>query len=99
MAKWANEELLCNARGLDDGYLFIHRSNPLSQKLASVLQPGNTAKSRLASYGCPGYTGSVRPPLSNEIYHIGDDVKIAAPSSADKASHAEGEKSSIDDRS
>ena len=44
----------------------------------------------------PGFTGSVCPPLSNEIYPIGDDVKIAAPSSAEKVSHAKGEKSSLD---
>ena len=88
MAKWTKEELLCNARGLDDGYLFVHSSHPLAQKLNQVLGPGKTAKStklRLtdsSSYGCPGFTGSVRPPLSNEIYLIDEDVSIPPPSTS-----------------
>lgn len=88
MADWTKTELLCNARGLDDGYLFIHMSHPFARKLAGVLQGGKTAqapKVRLtdsASYGCPGFTGSVRPPLSNEIYPTDEEVVIPPPARA-----------------
>jgi 5'-3' exoribonuclease 2 len=88
MAKWTKEELLCNARGLDDGYLYVHQSNPLSKKLEQILQEGKTAKApkvRLTdsgSYGCPGFSGSLRPPLSNEIFPIDEDVVIPPPSTA-----------------
>lgn len=91
MAKWTKEELYCNARGLDDGYLFCHSSFPLASKLSTILQQGKTAKSpkmRLldsAAYGCPGFSGSVRPPLSNEIYSLDEEVKIHPPKSSSKA--------------
>merc|ERR1712238_435282 len=80
MAKWTKSELLFNARGLDEGYLYLHSSHPLASKLNQVLQNGKTAKSpkvRLtdaASYGCPGFTGSLRPPLGNEIIPSGEVV-------------------------
>ena len=91
MAKWTKMELLGNARGLDDGYLYIHSSHPLTQKLSSVLASGKTAKSpktRLtdsASYGCAGFTGAVRPPLSNELYTVEEDVTIQPPPVSEKA--------------
>ncbi|KAL7571127.1 hypothetical protein ACA910_014733 [Epithemia clementina (nom. ined.)] len=77
MAKWTKEELLCNAQGLDDGYLYVHKSNQLTKKLAPVLAKGKTAKdqkTRLTNtaYGAAGFTGAVRPPLSNELYPIDD---------------------------
>ncbi|GAX16536.1 5'-3' exoribonuclease 2 [Fistulifera solaris] len=90
MQHWTKQELFANARGLDDGYLFVHRSHPLSQKLATILKDGNTAKAgktRLtdtAMYGCAGFCGSVRPPLSNELYPVEEDVTIGPPSSASK---------------
>lgn len=80
MSKWTKTELLCNARGLDDGYLFLHSTHSLAPKLNQVLQNGKNAKSpkvRLTdagSYGCPGFTGSLRPPLSNEIIPIGEHI-------------------------
>lgn len=79
MAKWTKEELLCNAKGLDDGYLYVHKSNPLTKKLATVLAKGKSAKdpkSRLtntSAYGAAGFSGSVRAPLSNEFYPLDDD--------------------------
>lgn len=91
MAKWTKEELLCNARGLDDGYLYIHSSFGLASKLKMVLQNGKTAKSpkiRLtdaASYGCEGFTGSMRPPLSNEIHPLEEGTELNAPKSSAKA--------------
>ena len=93
MEKWTKEELFCNARGLDDGYLFIHSSHPLFQKLKLVLQPDKTAKSpktRLTdtpSYGCAGFTGAVRPPLSHEIYPVDEDTKISPPKAPAKVEY------------
>jgi 5'-3' exoribonuclease 2 len=90
MAKWEKADLLCNARGLDDGYLYVHRKNPLCKKLAMVLQGGKTAnspKTKLtdsAVYGCPGFSGFVRPPLSNELYSLDEDAVIPPPPGADK---------------
>lgn len=88
MAKWTKEELLCNARGLDDGYVFLHSSHPLAPKFQQVLKNGKNPKSKLrltdaASYGCPGFTGSLRQPLSNEI--IAENEVIPAPKVSPKA--------------
>ena len=91
MAKWSKEELLCNSRGLDDGYLFVHSSHQLAAKLKPILQPGKTAKapktrlSDAASYGCPGFTGSVRPPLSNEIHPLDSETVVKGPSTSTKS--------------
>lgn len=85
MKDWTKEELLCNARGLDDGYVYIHRNHPLSKKFATVLAGGKTANSpkvRLADaaqYDCAGFSGSLRPPLSHEVFPVDEDVRIPAP--------------------
>ena len=90
MAKWEKTELLCNARGLDDGYLFVHKKNPLTKKLAVVIQVDKTKytlKVKLtdaAQYGCPGFNGSIRAPLSNEIYPIDEESIVLPPNGADK---------------
>ena len=95
MAKWSKSELLCNARGLDDGYLYMYHKHPFGKKLAKLALEGNktaaSSKERLtdsAAYGFAGFTGSVRPPLSNEIHPLDpegkDCVRIPLPSSASK---------------
>jgi 5'-3' exoribonuclease 2 len=92
MAKWKKEELLCNSRGMDDGYLYAHASHPFGKKLATILEGDKTAtaaKTRLTdatSYGIKGFAGSVRPPLSHEIFPFGDEVSIPPPSTAKKIS-------------
>lgn len=90
MEKWSKIELLGNARGMDDGYLYIHESHPLAPKFRTVLQNGMTAKSlktrlnEAAAYGCAGFTGALRPPLSNELVPHGETVP--APKVSSKAS-------------
>jgi 5'-3' exoribonuclease 2 len=90
MAQWKHEELLCNSRGLDDGYLYVHKSHPLSRKLLSVLDGGKTAKApkvRLtdsAAYGTPGFSGSLRPPLSHEIFPLDEETSIPPPLTASR---------------
>lgn len=88
MAKWTKEELLCNARGLDDGYVFLHSSHPLAPKFKQLLEGGKNPRSKqrltdAASYGCPGFTGLLRPPLSNEI--IPEGQSVSAPQLSSKA--------------
>ena len=76
MSKWTKEELLCNARGMDDGYLYVHKSHGLVKKLAPVVAKGKSAKdpktrlTNTAAYGVAGFSGSVRAPLSNELYPV-----------------------------
>jgi len=89
MSKWTTEELLCNARGLDEGYLYAHKKHPISKKLETVLANGQTAKAsktRIADsamYGC-SVVGAVRPPLSNECHSLTDAVVLAPPPTANK---------------
>eukprot|EP00535_Pseudo-nitzschia_heimii_P004017 CAMPEP_0197180772 /NCGR_PEP_ID=MMETSP1423-20130617/5265_1 /TAXON_ID=476441 /ORGANISM="Pseudo-nitzschia heimii, Strain UNC1101" /LENGTH=999 /DNA_ID=CAMNT_0042630893 /DNA_START=61 /DNA_END=3057 /DNA_ORIENTATION=+ len=87
MSKWSKKELLCNARGLDDGYIFLHSSHPLAPKLKQILQNGKNPKPKYrlndaASYGCPGFTGFLRPPLHNETMTEGQ--VISAPKISSK---------------
>lgn len=95
MAKWSKDELLCNARGLDDGYLYMYEKHEFGKKLYKLgLEGKKTAaapKEKLAdsaSYGFAGFTGSVRPPLSNEVYPLSGDgsevVKVDLPATASK---------------
>lgn len=88
MAKWTKEELLCNARGLDDGYVFLHSSHPLAPKFKQVFESGKNPKSKqrvtdAASYGCPGFTGLLRAPLSNET--IPEGQVVSCPTLSSKA--------------
>jgi 5'-3' exoribonuclease 2 len=104
MTKWEKSELLCNARGLDDGYLYVHRKNPLTKKLTIVFQDGKTtytAKVKLsdaAVYGCPGFSGSVRAPLSNEIYPLEEESVVLPPPGADKIDRTGGNLNIFSDR-
>lgn len=94
MSKWTPEELLCNARGLDDGYLYLHRSmsNVLSNKISSILMQAaknnnkgsSMTKVRLTNATQYGISGSVRPPLKNEFFPPDENVVIPLPPTASK---------------
>ena len=90
MKKWTKQELLCNARGLDNGYVYVSTTSTLMDKVSKVyedFEKYKTSKMRLTdarSYACGGFFGSIRLPLSNEIYPIEGDVRIDPPSSASK---------------
>mmetsp|Transcript_1366 Transcript_1366/g.2925 ORF Transcript_1366/g.2925 Transcript_1366/m.2925 type:complete len:1110 (+) Transcript_1366:218-3547(+) len=85
MSKWTKDELLCNARGLDDGYLYVNKSNKLMTKLTNVLAKGKTAKDpRTKLTNAQGFSGLVRPPLSNELHPIDEDIKVSLPDGAAK---------------
>ena len=90
MKDWTKQELLCNARGIDNGYIYVSTSSSLMSKVSLVYKdPEKYKKSKLRltdaqSYTGGGFFGSIRLPLSNEIYPIDEEVKIDPPSSASK---------------
>ena len=87
--KWSPTELFCNARGLDDGYVYVHKSHPLAPKLEvlyEAVKGDNQTKLRVTdgSAGKRGLTGLVRLPLSNEIVKTEADVRVELPPSAEQ---------------
>lgn len=90
MKKWTKQELLCNARGIDNGYVYVSNTSPLIDKVSVVYNDPDkyrTTKMRLTdaqSYANGGFFGSIRMPLSNEIYPLEGDVKIDPPSSVSR---------------
>ena len=96
MTDWSKTELFCNARGLDDGYLYVHKDHGLAKKFKTVLQNGKTAKdpktklTDAVAYGCPGFSGSVRPPLSNELFPVDKYSVVPRLDSADKITNVDG---------
>jgi len=73
---WTKKDHLCNARGLDDGYIYVHQSNPLAS--AHSYDIITNEKSSLGDASLwNGFTGFVRFPLDNE--KIEYDTTIPAP--------------------
>lgn len=65
MEKWSAQEQLCNSRGLDDGYLYVHLEHPLAERLLELKKKkGKRSLGDPARWG--GFSGSLRDPLSNE---------------------------------
>mmetsp|Transcript_29042 Transcript_29042/g.32104 ORF Transcript_29042/g.32104 Transcript_29042/m.32104 type:complete len:1183 (-) Transcript_29042:314-3862(-) len=87
---WAAVEKLANTTGLDDGYLYIHKSHGLMRKVEDVyndVERDRKTKTRVAGSigdGVKGFTGSVRVPLSNEAHKIDDHQRIELPLTAQK---------------
>lgn len=82
MKDWTDTERLCNARGLDDGYIYCH----VSHKLAASVVPALDAKDRtkkLTIDDCDLF-GFFRAPVSNEIYPLDKVSVIHPPSSSTK---------------
>jgi 5'-3' exoribonuclease 2 len=88
MKKWTSEELLCNARGLDDGYVYVHKTHGLVKKVGEVYDDQEKYKKTkfrimgITSVGVKGFTGSVRLPLSNDAYKIDENLRIERPARA-----------------
>ena len=85
-SKWTEYEKLCNARGLDDGYVFCHITHPLASALTPALDLKEGAQ-KLPIQGCE-ISGEVRKPLSNEIYPLDEVSVIEPPTSAKQISSA-----------
>ena len=93
MKKWTQKELLCNSRGLDDGYVFLHKDHPLSKETLFVLKSkdGEYTKDKfcladkdVSKSSC--FFGFIRKPLSNEIYDLDEDSTVPLPASSSKIS-------------
>jgi 5'-3' exoribonuclease 2 len=87
--KWTSTELFCNARGLDDGYVYVHKTHPLAPKLEILYESADgssPAKLRVTdgSAGKRGLTGSIRLPLSNEVIKVEAEVQVELPASAEQ---------------
>jgi len=92
MKKWTHKELLCNSRGMDDGYVFLHKDNPLSKETMFILDSKDEytknkfsiAEKDIARISC--FFGFLRKPLSHEVHGIGDDSSVPLPSTSSKIS-------------
>ncbi len=78
--QWSEYAKLCNARGMDDGYVYCH----VSHHLASALTPVIDCKDPKAKHKIEESKifGELRQPLSNEIYPLDKKSVINPPSSA-----------------
>eukprot|EP00571_Detonula_confervacea_P009317 CAMPEP_0172323246 /NCGR_PEP_ID=MMETSP1058-20130122/48231_1 /TAXON_ID=83371 /ORGANISM="Detonula confervacea, Strain CCMP 353" /LENGTH=1161 /DNA_ID=CAMNT_0013039201 /DNA_START=79 /DNA_END=3564 /DNA_ORIENTATION=+ len=93
MKKWTPKELLCNSRGLDDGYVFLHKDHPLSKETVFILTSKDEytkdkfllAEKDVARASC--FFGSFRKPLSHEIYSLDEDSVVPLPATSSKISH------------
>ena len=93
MKKWTAKELLCNSRGLDDGYIFLHKDHPLGKETKFIL---NTGVEYTKNKFCVGdkdisrrscFFGFLRKPLSHEIYDYDSNSMVPLPATASKISH------------
>lgn len=74
MSKWSTTELLCNSRGLDDGYLYVHVNHPLAERLQELkVKKGRRSLGDPARWG--GFSGSIQHPLSNEQFNPGECIE------------------------
>lgn len=92
MDKWTQKEMLCNSRGLDDGYVYIHKDHELSQATSFILTSGEEytkKKFSLAEIDVSRITcffGYLRKPLSNEIYDFDSNSIVPLPKTANRIS-------------
>ena len=83
--KWTSKELLCNSRGMDDGYVFLHHDHPMSKDTAFIFDSKEKYSSNkfhltgdIAKASC--FCGFLRQPLSNEIVQVDSAVPLPATS-------------------
>lgn len=91
MKKWTAKELLCNSRGLDDGYVFLHKDHPLSRATQFILGSEEFTKNNffLADIGKVScFFGYFRKPLSHEIHSLDDDSSVPLPATSSNISRA-----------
>lgn len=82
MKNWKDTELLCNARGLDDGYVFCHINHKLSSSVVPALDSAD--KTKKLAIEDSDFFGYFRCPLSNEIYPLDKVSAIHPPVSSTK---------------
>jgi len=94
MKKWTPKELLCNSRGLDDGYVFLHKDHALSKEISFVVtSKDNYVKDKfclsdkdISRTSC--FFGCVRKPLSHELLEFDENSIVPLPASASKISRS-----------
>ncbi|KAL7519855.1 hypothetical protein ACHAWX_004603 [Stephanocyclus meneghinianus] len=92
MNNWTQKELLCNARGLDDGYVYLHKDHPLSKATAFILTSGDKYTKKkfpladidISRISC--FFGFLRKPLSNEVYDFDSNSIVPLPKTASRIS-------------
>jgi len=94
MKKWTTKELLCNSRGLDDGYVFLHKEHALSKEISFVVTSKDEyVKNKFCLSDkdvakISSFFGFVRKPLSHELYEFDDNSMVPLPASASKISRS-----------
>jgi len=81
-SKWSDYEQLCNARGLDDGYVFCHISHQLASSLTPVIDSKN--KNEKLMIEDAGIFGQLRLPLSNEVYPLDKKSVVHPPATSNR---------------
>jgi 5''-3'' exonuclease len=79
---WSEYDKLCNARGLDDGYIYCHISHSLASALTPVID-ASEPHNKMGIDGCDVF-GALRQPLSNEIYPLDKRSIIPPPKTSFK---------------
>jgi 5'-3' exoribonuclease 2 len=82
MKDWKEFELLCNTRGIDDGYIYCHVNHDISSSLVPTLDSQDKSE-KLPIENCKVF-GLLRRPLSNEVYPLDQVSTIHPPSSSTK---------------
>ena len=94
MKKWTPKELLGNSRGLDDGYVFLHKDHPMSKETMFILKSKDDytkdkfclSDKDIARVSC--FFGLLRKPLSHEIHGVDEDSEVPLPATSSKISRA-----------
>lgn len=94
MKKWTPKEQLLNSRGMDDGYVFLHKDHPLAKETKFILDSKDQytkdkfrlAEKDIAKGSC--FFGSFRKPLSNEICSVEEDSVVALPATSSRISRS-----------
>ena len=92
MDKWSQKELLCNSRGLDDGYVYLHKEHQLSKATSFILTSSDEYTKKkfpladidISRMSC--FFGFLRKPLSNEIYDFDSNSIVPLPKTASRIS-------------
>lgn len=78
--EWTDNEKLCNAKGIDDGYIYCHVNHDLASSILSALDSKDKSE-KVPIEDCKIF-GFLRTPLSNEVYPLDQVSTIYPPASA-----------------
>ena len=78
--EWTETETLCNAKGVDDGYIYCHVNHELSSSITTALDSQDKSE-KVPIEDCKIF-GLLRTPLSNEVYPLDQVSSIHPPASS-----------------